>query len=215
MARPLNIAGEKYGRLIAVEWTGNACSSGRLWKFKCDCGAEIIASIGQVRSGNTTSCGCFAKEKLRSRNEKMAKHKCTRSPTWNSWSAMRRRCQKQDDKDYHKYGARGIVVCERWQSFENFMADMGERPEGMTIDRVDNNGNYEPENCRWATPLQQSRNSRNSVVIEYQGEKHCVAEWAALVGIEVKTLQYRIRSGWDVEKALSTPSMTNRKRFSI
>ncbi len=117
---------------------------------------------------------------------------------------MRNRCNCPTDKDYPQYGGRGISVCSEWSEFNKFLADMGERPEGTTIDRVDVNGNYEPGNCRWATPTRQNRNKRSSKMIEFNGETLCVADWAEKLGIERKCLQMRLIA-WGVERALTTP----------
>lgn len=136
----------------------------------------------------------------------------TKTPTHNTWAQMRQRCSDESCKDFERYGGRGIKVCARWQSFENFLEDMGERPKGMTLDRIDVNGSYEPGNCRWATPVEQSRNRRSNVFVTYGAATLTVAEWAERTGLERKTLEHRIRSGWDVERALTTKSITNRKR---
>lgn len=149
---------------------------------------------------------------LAERNRERATHSMTGSSTFKTWDAMRYRCGNENSKDYERYGARGIKVCARWQhSFEAFLADMGEKPEGMSLDRIDHNGNYEKDNCRWATATTQARNRRNNVILEYNGDVGPVSYWAEKVGLERKTLEYRIRSGWEVGRALTTPSMTNRK----
>ena len=133
------------------------------------------------------------------------------TPTYVAWRAMLSRCRNPKSKDFARYGARGIVVCERWMKFENFLADMGARPLGMTVDRERGEGNYEPGNCRWATPKEQARNRRSNVLITFQGHTASIAEWAERTGLERKTLENRIRVGWPVMKALTTPSITNRK----
>lgn len=149
---------------------------------------------------------------LAERNRQRAKHGMTGTFTFKTWDSMRQRCRNPDNKDFANYGGRGISVCDRWNEFQTFLADMGERPSGMTLDRIDVNGNYEPSNCRWATPKAQSRNKRNNVVVEFDGQQMTVAEWAEKTGIERKTLEYRIRAGWRPERALTTPSLINRKR---
>jgi hypothetical protein len=137
-------------------------------------------------------------------------HGMTGTPTWKSWFSMRQRCTCAYVVAYEQYGARGIKVCERWDSFENFLADMGERPEGMTLDRYpDNNGNYEPGNCRWATYEEQSANRRVSVWLEMGGEVLTVGQWAKRVGLNYTTLRRRLQLGWSPERALNTP-MDNR-----
>ena len=116
-----------------------------------------------------------------------------RTPTYRIWIAMRSRCTNPNNAGFHKYGGRGIKVCARWQSFENFFADMGERPEGMTLEREDNDGNYEPTNCRWATPAEQSRNTRRNRMLTYAGETLCMADWAERRGVGWDTLYHRLR----------------------
>jgi hypothetical protein len=148
---------------------------------------------------------------LAARNRASATHGFSRSPTYKTWDAMHQRCSNSKSADFHRYGARGISVCHRWTSFELFLEDMGPRPAGCTLDRVDVNGAYEPTNCRWATAKQQSNNRRSSVFIEHDGRRMTVAMWADEVGLERKTLEYRIRTGWDAAKALTTPSLINRK----
>ncbi|VTU25206.1 hypothetical protein H4CHR_01548 [Variovorax sp. PBS-H4] len=133
------------------------------------------------------------------------------TPTARSWRSMRERCDDAASKDFHKYGARGICVCARWASLAAFIEDMGARPLGTTLDRIDNDGNYEPGNCRWATPREQGRNTRQNVLVTYLGRTQCVTAWAEEVGLEPKTLQYRIRAGWPADRALTTPSLINRK----
>jgi hypothetical protein len=152
-----------------------------------------------------------ARPDLAARNRARATHRMTKTPTWKSWESMRARCEKPACKDWPRYGGRGIRVCERWSSFEAFLADMGARPDGASIDRIDVNGHYEPSNCRWATPTAQARNRRTSVLIEFRGEHLTAVEWAERVGLERKTLEYRIRIGWDTERALTTPSTIKRK----
>jgi hypothetical protein len=124
---------------------------------------------------------------------------------------MRARCTYPYVNGYHNYGGRGITVCERWESFENFLADMGERPEGRTLDRNDVNLGYEPGNCRWATLKEQSRNTRTTRWIEYQGERLTVVDWAERLNVSSGSLGRRIRDGWPVERAMTVPMQSNRR----
>lgn len=162
-------------------------------------------------SGNTTSCGCriheFHADRLRT-------HGLTHTPTYNTWASMSARCNNPKSDKYNYYGGRGIKICERWQHFDLFLQDMGERPsKGYSLDRIDNNGNYEPNNCRWASKRTQDRNRRNNVVIEYHGLSMCLTEWAERLGMDYQTLRQRIqRYGWSVEKAFNTP-IRPRKRI--
>ena len=132
-------------------------------------------------------------------------HKVTSE--YGTWSDMKQRCSNPRHRKYHRYGGRGIVVCERWQCFKNFFADMGRRPSiRHSLDRIDNNGNYEPGNCRWATTKQQARNTVSNQLVSFQGETLCLAEWAERKGIKPLTLRARIfEYGWTVERAMTTP----------
>lgn len=127
------------------------------------------------------------------------------SKTYKSWNGMIQRCTNPDYAYAHDYSARGITVCERWRSFENFLSDMGERPEGMTLERKDNDLGYSRENCIWATRAQQNRNRRNSRLLTFNGKTQCVAEWERELGFKQSTVYARLRAGWDAERALSTP----------
>lgn len=128
-------------------------------------------------------------------------------PEYRVWRGMLARCYVASSDSYQLYGARGIVVCDRWHSFENFLADMAPRPSGMSIDRIDNNGNYEPGNCRWVTPAQQSRNQRTNRILTLNGESMTQQDWAVRIGINAQTIQKRLKLGWSVEKALTTPRL--------
>jgi hypothetical protein len=126
------------------------------------------------------------------------------------WRSMRTRCENKRDAAYPDYGGRGITVCERWLDFSNFLADLGQPPEGMTLERVDNDGNYELSNCKWVSRLAQSRNRRNVIRITVNGETLCLSEWAERTGIDVRTLWARLKKGWSESAAVTTPKMTNR-----
>lgn len=128
------------------------------------------------------------------------------TPSWKSWAAMRQRCHYEKDISFHNYGGRGIKVCDRWMnSFENFYEDMGERPEGKSLDRVDNDGDYCPENCIWATKEEQGVNQRTNRIIEHDGERLTLMQWSRRTGLSKHTISRRIRLGWSVEKTLTTP----------
>lgn len=132
-----------------------------------------------------------------------------RSKTYASWRSMRERCFNQKNKQYTDYGGRGITVCERWNDFVNFLADMGEVPKGLTLERVDNEKGYSPDNCLWASRASQVRNRRNTKTLEFQGAIKPVAEWAEIMLIPYNTLRCRVAKGWDATKALTTKVMTS------
>lgn len=127
------------------------------------------------------------------------------TPTYETWRDMKARCLNPSEPNYRLYGGRGISICDRWLTFENFLQDMGSRPEGMTIERLDNDGSYEPSNCRWATPKEQANNCRSNRVIIWQEKPYTLAQLAELTGINRVTLSWRLRVGWSVEKAVTIP----------
>lgn len=172
------------------------------WLCRCDCGVEKIVSVGHLRSGHTRSCGCLV------RNNSIT-HGCTVNgeiePIYNVWSTMKARCLNPNVDNYQNYGGRGIRVCERWLSFENFLADMGRPPgPGYSLDRIDNGGNYEPDNCKWSTAEEQARNKRSNIIVEWQGQRMTLAEAARQVGANRSTVWRRVRRGWSPERALTT-----------
>jgi hypothetical protein len=140
------------------------------------------------------------------RGAHLFKHGMFGTSTHTVWRKMLERCAKPYCADFPRYGGRGIAVCERWHDFKNFFADMGERPDGLTLDRIDVNGNYEPSNCRWVDRTTQNRNRRDNVLLTHNGITAPIAEWAERIGMKKGSLWHRINAGWPVEKALSTPT---------
>jgi hypothetical protein len=172
---------------------------------RCSCEAQTESQIARIRlqSGRAQSCSRCSARPLTAKT-----HGAYGSPTYIVWKSMLGRCRNPNNPDYSNYGGRGIKVCERWcASFENFLADMGVRPSMRhSVDRVDNDGNYESGNCRWATTLQQARHKRNNTVITFRGRAQCMSAWAQEVGLKTCTLWRRlVKYGWSVEKALTTP----------
>ena len=145
----------------------------------------------------------------RQRNSWFIKHggskKSDMHPVYKVWTAMRQRCLNPKNMNYHRYGGRGITVCDRWADFQNFIDDMGERPEGLQLERIDNNQGYEPGNCRWATRSEQVRNRECNRTLEWRGKSQTMVEWAEELGMSSRTLAARLRDGWTVERALSRP----------
>lgn len=163
---------------------------------------------GNLRSGGTKSCGCYAREKLSSISTKHGHTKNRRvTSEYRAWCKMKERCNNKKDKCYPNYGGRGIKICDRWEcSFENFLEDMGYKPSSKhSIDRIDVNGDYRPSNCRWATAKEQARNKTNNRVIHYKGKELCSSHWGEVLGMHRSTIEQRLDRGWSVEKALTTP----------
>lgn len=184
---------------------GGSCTA-TMCVCECDCGIAIVAKMENLRSGNTKSCGCVSARRITVSGtavRRVKKHNATRSPTHVSWERMRSRCNYEGDPSYRRYGGRGIRVCERWEDFSLFMEDMGERPEGASLDRIDPNGDYCPENCRWATSKEQSRNRTDNTRLTICGRSMCVAEWCEQVGAASDpTIRQRLKRGWPHELAV-------------
>ena len=162
MRRSIDITGHTYGRLVVLRFDREDSHKNRYWTCLCECGVETSVRFGRLRSGYTKSCGCLIKERAAMCSYRHGCNTTTyRSPEYSSWNSMKQRCLNPNSKDYANYGGRGISVCDSWQdSFQQFFEDMGIRPEGTTLDRMDNDGNYEPGNCRWATAKEQNSNRR-------------------------------------------------------
>ncbi len=182
--------------------------SNRYALFRCDCGNEKTMLAHPVKNGKVKSCGCF---KAKFDKQKLVTHGQSNDPIYSVWEGMKARCQNPNSISYPNYGGRGIKVCERWQSFENFAADMGPRPDFAEIDRIDNDGPYSPENCRWVTKAGNANNRRTTRLIEFNGETKSVSEWAKHLGIQVSTLDYRLKN-MSVEVAFQKGRLYGRKR---
>jgi hypothetical protein len=209
MPRFKEIAGQAFGRLTAVRRMGKDRFGKTQWECACKCGVIILVDVSRLIGGNTKSCGCLVGDAFRKKNEQRKAdafgkyHVRAR----NSWRHMIRRCENPADKFYKDYGGRGIKVCDRWKDLKSFVADMGDPPDGMTLDRwPDKNGNYEPGNCRWATPKQQAQNTRRNVMVSLEGESMCLSEAADRIGITRTTLFSRVAVELKkVEKRIGMP----------
>jgi hypothetical protein len=197
---------EKYGDWELLEFVGRKRLS------RCKCGVVKSVNFYDVRAGKSKGCGCETKKKLAERSKIVnRRHGFSDTPTQGSWVEMRRRCYATHRKEYPNYGGRGITVCDRWlESFDNFLADMGPKPEGYTIERVNNNGNYTPENCKWVPRPVQERNKRTNARYNFNGESLLVVEAAEVYGIKAATLYNRINTlKWEPSRAVNEPVHNN------
>jgi hypothetical protein len=187
-----DITGNKYGKLTAISFV-SCINKKTTWLFKCECGVEKEIKINNVMYNGTMSCGCLRIENFLSGGSNK-KHGKSKSNTYRIWDTMKQRCTNPNNNSYKRYGKRGIVFCKRWYKFENFLEDMGEKPKGHTLERINNNLGYNRKNCRWATPKEQARNKRNTVYFEYFGEKKALAQWCEELNIPYKKMYYLLKT---------------------
>jgi len=188
-SKPIDISGKRFG-----SWTVIRRVKYSNWECRCDCGTVRILQGSSLKRGTSQRCiACMGKY--------LTTHGMDGTSTYLIWAKMKHRCHAHPN-----YAGRGIRVCDRWLKFENFLADMGERPKGKSIDRINNNGDYEPANCRWATPTQQIRNRRNTTIILWKGERRVLGDLADEYQIPVKLVRDRLAVGWSIEKALTMKS---------
>lgn len=200
----IDLTGRRFGRLTVIEEGGRDNFRQALWKCKCDCGNEVDVRGYSLRVGNTQSCGCLQKEK---NLELRTTHGQCHSRLYNIWCGIRNRCSLPSTSCYKYYGARGIKVCEEWNDFPVFMewALSHGYADNLTIDRIDIDGNYCPENCRWITIQEQQRNKRSNHYIEFNGERKTLKEWADSIGIHHVSLLERLERWDSLEDALTIP----------
>lgn len=193
-----DLTGMKFGRLTVISYSHTNKNRCPFWNCKCECGNELKINGASIKSGHTKSCGCLNKEVITT-------HKLSKTRVYVSWNAMIQRCTNVKSKQYRFYGGRGISVCEKWLSFDGFYEDMGDRPAGMSIDRINSFGDYCKENCKWSTIEEQSNNKITSIKITHQGKTQTLTLWAKEIGINHGTLRNRIiKRNWSIEKAFYT-----------
>jgi hypothetical protein len=209
--RVVDLNGRVFGRLSVVRRGTDANDGHASWLCRCECGTETtVRSNRLLRDGGTRSCGCMAREASAARKRT---HGRTHTVEFETWTRMKARCFDDAHPDFGDYGGRGIIVCERWlgeHGFENFLADMGERPSrAHSIDRFpDNHGNYEPGNCRWATMRQQQNNRRSNRLVTFDGRTMTTAQWARERCLSPQLLYWRLSHGWDIADALAPPRVS-------
>lgn len=202
-----DLTGQRFGRLTVIGPAPRKTNFAR-WQCACECGNLHQADSTNLKRGHVTSCGCLRRETSRS-------HGKSGTPTFQSWLAMRARCGRESHSDYSSYGGRGIVVCPHWSKFENFLSDMGERPAGTTLDRIDVNGHYEPSNCRWSTASAQQSNKRNNRVIAFEGRLKTRAAWMADLGLSRGYLDACKRRGLTEAEAMAHGRFIANRRASL
>jgi len=209
-----DFTGQRFGMVTVLGYVGRLGSKERGWTCQCSCGTYFVARSSNLATGNTRSCGCVAREAVRARRKLVARLPVKKQLAYQSWRGMVRRCYSPKESGYAFYGARGIKVCDRWRFGENgktgyecFIADIGSRPSRFySIDRIDVNGNYEPTNCRWADPVTQTRNRRNTVRVEYNGTNMPLIEACEAAGLPFHLVRDRLRSGMTPSRALTMPA---------
>lgn len=199
-----DLTGKRFGNLTVLYDTGIRTKSGHVyWMCKCDCGNLTSVQGKHLISGNIKSCGCKHFEACKT-------HGKTNTRLYHIWCTMKARCIRKTDHKYNRYGGRGIKICDEWMNFEPFYnwAMSNGYNENLSIDRIDNNGNYEPSNCRWATPVQQANNRSENRIIEYKGEKMTVSDASRKYNVPYRLLYGRIHRGWGANRAIETPRIT-------
>lgn len=190
------LSGREFGSLVVISPAGMNKHHNQLWNCRCVCGKEKVIAGGQLCGGKAQSCGCQKADLLRKANTThgAAGKGRNKHPTYRVWGEMIRRCESPNSNRYYSHGARGISVCERWHDYAAFMEDMGPRPEGHTLDRINNDGNYEPTNCQWIPAAMQARNKQNTLRPEYNGVVRPLTEWCEILGIKRSRLYHHYRT---------------------
>lgn len=200
-----DLTGQRFGRLLVIERAGSR-GTRSLWRCACDCGNETLVICNSLVRGRTKSCGCFDRERKRT-------HGMTHSKLYDVWRSMRKRCNNSRSPNYHNYGGRGITICAEWSLFLNFYnwAMTNGYTENLSLDRIDNNGGYSPENCKWSDCKEQNNNRRNNVWYAFDGQIKNIQQWSEFTGMSYQTLYSRIQSGWSIEKTITTPARKKNK----
>lgn len=209
----IDLTGQRFTRLEVVQRAISNTASGKpRWVCFCDCGKAVEVAGLSLRNGDTRSCGCLQKEKAR---EAQIKHGGCDTTEYCTWANMLGRCRSDSFTGYYNYGGRGIEVCERWLNFENFLKDMGKKPSPEhSIERIDNDGNYCPENCKWATRAEQSINKRNNKWISIGEKTKVLTHWLKELKMDPATFYQRLNKGWGEVESLTTPTARDIARWT-
>lgn len=204
----VDLTGQRFGRLVVIRRASLNIRGKPAWDCRCDCGAHRTIPGAALRKRNTRSCGCLKRDASTNRM-RMHGDACHGHTTaeFRAWCSARERCSNPKNPAFKNYGGRGIVVCERWlTSYDTFLADMGRKPSpAHTLDRVDNNGPYSPENCRWATRVVQANNTRRNRLLEEDGHVHTAKDWSHLTGLSLSCIWTRLSNGWSIHDTLTLP----------
>lgn len=202
-----DITGQVFGRLTILGFSHQDERYKSFWLCQCACGNTHVGQGYKLTSGELVSCGCFQKERQRESGKRHRTHgHGYGTQVYKAWQSLKDRCLNPKHRQYSEYGGRGITVCERWQqSFENFLADMGEPAQGMSLDRIDNNGPYSPENCQWATRLEQQNNRRATHMLTYNDRTQSLSDWITELHLNRPLVLYRLRYGWPIHEAFTIP----------
>jgi len=205
MGKFIDLTGQKFERLLVVKQNGRTKHGLILWECLCECKNISYVTGYDLKSGHTKSCGCLNNEKIAHINKT---HGESRTRLYGIWSGLHSRCNNAKTKWFKNYGSRGISVSEEWDDFIVFKnwALLNGYTDNLSIERIDNNDDYSPNNCKWATRIEQQNNTRKNIYITYDGETKTIAQWSNALGIDYQALYYRINSNWSVEKAFRTPS---------
>lgn len=213
-----DLTGQRFGLLLVLgpgkhihrERPGKKAFHCRFWRCRCECGNETEVALGNLTSGLTISCGCRGSRKTLGDRRRTHGLSTTHVREYTAWKNMRTRCYSKKSPEYKNYGARGIDVCERWRNnCAAFFEDMGLCPDGMTLDRIDNNKGYAPENCHWVSPKDNCRNMRRTLMLTFNGETKPLKLWAEELRMCYETLKNRLDRGWSTEQTLSTPPLAH------
>lgn len=202
------------GMKVGMRTIISSAGPGR-WNYACECGREGTATNAALRKAK--SCGCLQRA-VAARTKTKHGHTTRKNGstrTYRIWMGMLTRCRNPNFAQWADYGGRGISVCPRWEQYANFLVDMGECPPRLTIERINNNGNYEPGNCRWASRQEQAANTRTSAYVEFNGERKTLSQWSRLSGVSAHTIGDRIRCGWDAGSAIHTPARRGNNQFNM